>query len=533
MIPLLFTPIAYAEIHYRIKFLFNLLKKSEPEIIADIPHRITKGQDLPVLMVIKDSHLYNTNIEKLEIYLNGQYNCEFEIRKFYDTPYADQVFDLPTNKMSTGINKFDIKIHYSLRGKKHICYNDNYRFHSGKPLLCYVAHQTLPGFPQYFFGDFHVHTNYTNDQIEFGASISSTVKMAKAVGLHSFAVTDHSYDLDDHPNDYTQYDASLTKWKTQHKEIDQINAEQKKNFILLLPGEEVSVRNDAGKTVHLLILNNEQFYHGSGDSGDQWRPHASEFKIEEILQHLKPHVTAFAAHPRQKVSKVQKLMLRRGNWQKDDLRHERLRGLQIINGNTVAGLNQAIAFWTEALLQGHKLSIIAGNDAHGNFSRTRQMGIPFVTIEETEEHRFGFWRTGFYLHNPSPTINDVVQALQQGNVFVTNGPAISIYLTHKGHTVHMGQTATQVERLILNLKSSMEFGRIKRWKILSGDPHTAREFVLFEGEPNQKKFVLRQSFELDLNNRINYVRGFLISENERGTFRAYTNPIWIDHLIKK
>jgi len=49
----------YAETHYRFPYFFSLLRKNEPEIIADAPHRIEPGSPLPILILIKDAHLSN------------------------------------------------------------------------------------------------------------------------------------------------------------------------------------------------------------------------------------------------------------------------------------------------------------------------------------------------------------------------------------------------------------------------------------------------------------------------------------------
>ena len=53
LIPFLFL---YTEIHHRFKFLGSKYFKKEPEIVVDIPHRIEPTQDIPILLLIKDSH---------------------------------------------------------------------------------------------------------------------------------------------------------------------------------------------------------------------------------------------------------------------------------------------------------------------------------------------------------------------------------------------------------------------------------------------------------------------------------------------
>ena len=46
----------YTEIHHRFKYIGCKYYKKEPEIIVDIPHRIEPNQDIPLLVLDKDSH---------------------------------------------------------------------------------------------------------------------------------------------------------------------------------------------------------------------------------------------------------------------------------------------------------------------------------------------------------------------------------------------------------------------------------------------------------------------------------------------
>ena len=55
----------YAEIHF--KYSFSLYYKKEPEIIFDTPYRLTPNKSLPISLIIKDSHLYPIEINKIEI----------------------------------------------------------------------------------------------------------------------------------------------------------------------------------------------------------------------------------------------------------------------------------------------------------------------------------------------------------------------------------------------------------------------------------------------------------------------------------
>ncbi|MCH6560272.1 hypothetical protein IH799_07965, partial [candidate division KSB1 bacterium] len=55
----------YAETHYSFKGIYSRLKKMEPEIIADVPHRIKRGHPIPVLLLIKDAHQYPIELNSI------------------------------------------------------------------------------------------------------------------------------------------------------------------------------------------------------------------------------------------------------------------------------------------------------------------------------------------------------------------------------------------------------------------------------------------------------------------------------------
>ena len=59
----------YAETHYSFKGIYSRLKKKEPEIIADVPHRIKQGQPIPVLLLIKDADQHSIELNSVHINL--------------------------------------------------------------------------------------------------------------------------------------------------------------------------------------------------------------------------------------------------------------------------------------------------------------------------------------------------------------------------------------------------------------------------------------------------------------------------------
>ena len=57
----------YAEIHYKIWNIFSRYFKREPEIVADVPHRLGPGKKLPVFLCIKDADRFPVELDTVHI----------------------------------------------------------------------------------------------------------------------------------------------------------------------------------------------------------------------------------------------------------------------------------------------------------------------------------------------------------------------------------------------------------------------------------------------------------------------------------
>ena len=201
----------YAETHYSFKGIYSSLKKKEPEAIADIPHRIEPGYKIPILLLLKDCHLFPAKINKVivEIKKDGQteLNKTFQINtEIIKTKYHSIIIDIEKPTHLFGKVQIDVAFELVI-GEKIITYkNDNYRISSHAPFDVYLADQSLPQTPNWPFGDIHCHSSYTEDQAEFGAPLEPSLKLSTAMGLRYFAVNDHSYDLDDCESTYLKND---------------------------------------------------------------------------------------------------------------------------------------------------------------------------------------------------------------------------------------------------------------------------------------------------------------------------------------
>jgi len=522
----------YAETHYKFKGIYSRLFKREPEIIADAPYRVEPGRAIPILLLVKDAHRFPVEIRQVTI----------EIRQFHRTiakesmlinlritndRYWYRIFYLERPSDLVGPVTIDVQIVAKINGELRSVRNDNYRISSHRPLHVFLSEHGYPKFDHWYFGDFHYHSSYTEDQVEFGAPLEGTVEMARAVGLNFFAVTDHSYDLDDREDSWTQNDHQLGKWHRFLAEVERLN--ERHADVTILAGEEVSAGNHRNRNVHLLIVNNKHFFPGKGDSAERWFRTRPDLSIQQVLEQLDDENLAIAGHPEMRTPFLQWLLIRRGDWQLPDLQHPRLNGFQIWNGECDRSFYQGSANWVKLLLAGKKLSLIAGNDAHGNFNRFRQIGLPFFTFRESSSQRFGVMRTGVFIEG-SATRESILQAVKNHRTLVTNGPVIEMTVDNNAKQRATIGAEISGRELMMNLraKSSPEFGRLESLKFYRGDLVGQREQIEFQCHNFLDCYFFQWEQRIIESSNNCYFRAELVTRTDAGLeHRCLTSPIWI------
>ena len=382
-----------------------------------------------------------------------------------------------------------------------------------------------------FFGDCHTHSNYTDDQVEFGAPIEAAITLSAALGLSFFCVTDHSYDLDDHEDNYLINDPLLPKWMAFQAEVSNRNNIQ--SACVVVRGEEVTSRNTRSANVHLLILGEQTFVEGAGDSAERWLKTASKHSVEEIA--FRVQGMAFAAHPREHIPILQRLLLGRGSWSLDDLFSPGMHGIQFANGTMEDGFQRGKVLWIKALLLGLRLIAIAGNDAHGNFNRFRQIGVPFIFVRESRFQILGGMRTGVFLRG-GPSEAKILAAIRRGNAILTDGPAASLVVrlgTSRSFGEMGGGYNANEAIAMIHILSSSEYGPIESAVIFRGNIGDVDEQVIFESRP--RVFQWKTEIKLRIRQPM-YVRlEVFTSENNASDGQAHfciTNPIWLSTLTQ-
>ncbi|MFQ5649902.1 MAG: CehA/McbA family metallohydrolase [bacterium] len=519
----------YAEIHYTFKGIYSRLKHDEPEIIADAPHRIEPGSALPILILVKDADRYPVDLHRVQIELRTaeqvcKHTFDLEALAIGQTLWQ-QIFEIPVPESATGKAQVDVLIEITCAGKRKTVTIDNYRRSSHAPLEVELSRHPLPKTEGWVFGEFHCHTSYTSDQVEFGAPLSATCTLAKAIGLSFLCATDHSYDLDDEPENYLKKDPHLRKWKSLWREAEALN--RSVESFVIVPGEEVSAGNHKNRNVHFLILNNPEFLPGDGDGAEHWLQTRPTTSIAEVLARSNSNSAAFAAHPAIRPPFLQRWLVRRGRWETPDCCHANLHGLQVWNGSD-DGLAEGLQMWVELLLTGRRIFISAGNDAHGNFNRFRQIGFPFLTMRENHHNVFGKVRTAVYLEE-ALTLASLMKGVKRGNMVLTNGPFLELRIENElGETAHPGDVIGGKQfRIAARCLSSTEFGRLTELKLFEGSLDSKTERLLKRMTFPDSTYD--QELEMVRNGKNHlYLRAELRSKSGEEIFNCFTNPIWLN-----
>lgn len=523
--------LGYLELHYKFPFLsFNRYFIKEPEIFADAPHRINPGSLLPISILVKDAHRFPINLKKINIKIQSQLteviNEEILINCKIRSKWWEKIIEYEIHPdLATGSVNIWVTIHYEVRGHSRSIITHNVRTSSPYLLTTYLDGEILPAADRYWYGDLHVHSNYTEDFVEFGASLKSTQTAAKAIGLDFVAITDHSYDLDDRPDSWIFSDPQLNKWNQSRIGINELNEDG--NDVILIPGEEVTVSNTKGKNVHLLVLNQAEFIPGSGDGAERFLRTKTEHTIQEVLNILDVEALAIAAHPYNNVPFFQKLLLKRNNWTMQDARQIKLAGLQLLNGTNLPDLQRGIKKWITHLLEGDRIYIYAGNDAHGNFNRFHQISIPMLSTHHYFDQILGQCRTAVIKSNDK-SIDNIIKQLRAGKCVISNGPVMVIECSINDYSYTLGDTINHSNiNITIDCISSKFNGILNNLIVYYGALGESVEIMIFS-KNWEKSMYKSQEIIKDLHlDKAGYIRCKLVTST--GRF-CYSNPIWVEPL---
>ncbi len=524
----------YAESHFRFRIPFSRYFKREPELIFDTPWRLEPGQTPTVFLVVKDAHLYPVTLvsAEIEVYQKNMKVCT-------QSWQLDDAIDERQTHLSFALSECDLPrgevdllpiLRYTINGRQKEMRIDNYAQIEKQPLRVTISDEKLPVLPGWKNGDTHLHSSLTNDQIEFGASLDQTREAAQLFGLDFITITDHSYDLDDLPEDYLTNDPDLVKWKESRDTIEAMNQE---DDLTVIPGEEISVANARGSTVHFLHFNDPTYFPGSGDSGEDWPNLKSQLTIDDILAQRSPDTVSIGAHTAYKFPWFQRVLLNRGFWEARDHQNPELDGVQILCGTPAFAAFQASRkLWIDALLEGKKLGAYGGSDGHGNFNRNWHVTLPVWSLGIHEDQIFAQSRT--LIRSESNSTAALMQAMKNRRSAVSTGPVGDLSFSIDDKNYGIGDTAAIKPNVstIIKVKgmSSAEFGAEMDVTLYLGNIETQTESILHH------EVDLNTTFDLDIPFaplHSGYLRMEISSEGSRWPGVYVSSPIWINLMHTK
>ncbi len=523
----------YAELHYRLPIPFSRYFRKEPEIIFDCAWRVTPGRPLKVFLLIKDAHLYPIQLDEVTMEITRQGQLEkkrfhWKLDEAVDQHWFYQAFDLDVDFAAGYEVSVSPELNCRINGVPQRVNVDNYKMLASPPLRCWVAGDPLPTPAGWYRGDMHLHTALTSDQIEFGAPLPMTRLAAENLGMDFLGLTDHSYDLDDYPDDYRKNDPELTKWRESRIEIEELN---RTPGPLLLSGEEISSRNHKQRTVHLLHYQDPRFYPGTGDGAEKWLPHRSEFSVDSVLAERSESSFSVAAHSSYEIPLVHRILFGRDHWHDQDLAVDDLDGIQIISGTpSDPSYIRSRQQWIRSLLAGHRLAVIGGSDAHGNFNRFRQIRTPMFSMVQHEDQILGQAQT--LLKLDALNIENITTAVREARTAISTGPAGELMVSSE--TFHAKGAGDCIKipagsRVNVRVKgiSSKEFGMLTKAVLYQGMIGHAEEKVVWIAEP--RDFQVDESLEIEIASEC-YLRMELSSPGGRWPGIFVSSPIWMECL---
>ncbi|MFH0919235.1 MAG: hypothetical protein V1913_02645, partial [Fibrobacterota bacterium] len=293
----------------------------------------------------------------------------------------------------------------------------------------------------------------------------------------------------------------------------------------LVPGEEVSVRNSRGRAVHLATVNCPEYLPGRGDAGRSLRRPAGDPSIPEALARVArhPEAFAFAAHPGVHEGLLERLLLHRGRWSDTDMTAA-LPATQFWDGRIGPELFRGRRQWISRLLKGHHLVFLGGNDAHGDFNRTRKIGFPFLYTAESTLPRFGHVRTAVKTDVLTPEA--ITGSLRQGRAVVTTGPFITLHAEMEGRRFETGDTIPAGRATVtLQVLSTPEFGPLGPVTVYQGTPGREERKIQLPEPPSATPSIRRFEWEIETTEP-GYLRAEVSSTAGSDVFYGFTNALW-------
>ena len=509
------------------------------DVFADAPWRVQSGQ-IPLLVMVKDADGGGGDYDlgNVEVYLDedcDNNNNELDDRllkvetKWYGIIVNGAFYNLYHPGDWYGMTYLDPS-EYNLSGDCciHVVIRDIGGFwdldgdtHSHFKVT--VARDALPTLANWHPGDTHYHSNYTDNEVEFGFPVEATVEAGKAIGLDWNIITDHSFDIKDSITSDPNH-----KWNALKSDVSTYTDD----LYELILGEEVSCINSNNNVIHFLVFGMENFNNIGGSGldfipGDKDELGTTGWKLQEVIDNLIIQGgVGYGAHP------IANDILR-DYWRYADYDLRGYNGLQVWNGESTQSnewlnyLIEGIEQWKRLLLNGRRDVFIAGgSDAHGDFSHSTHYKTTPPFSEKTD-NAFGKVRTCIYTEDFSK--ESILTALKYGHSIMTDGPLVVFNVTNeRGKRAIIGDDIFGNSlTLKIEWSSTSEFGNVDNIYVYRGllgeNEEEISEYSFTPNTLSGSKLYSDLSLKVP-NVRTGYIR--LTATTDKGKM-VYTNPIWI------
>lgn len=556
------------------------------EVFADAPWRV-EIQHIPIIVMIKDADQTAGDYDLGDVEIYWDTDCDYDNDEKDDRLLKTETIWNPTTVDENNYNLYFPGDWYGITDLSRSGRDKQGNFYtlSGETCLHVVIRDiggfwdldrdtkshfkvnvveghSIPKLADWYSGDVHYHSYYTDNNVEFGFPVKATINAAFAIGLDWVTLTDHSFDLDSYMPGHNE-EGKWSLIKEDCKDISQ--GGYSLPSIKCIPAEEVSSRNANDRFVHLLAYGISNYIEGEGADGliwplpnedninidpDEWDDYpltrdlgvqTYEPNYEDVLTQINNQGGfAYGSHPTYPPG--QSDLLHRGTWQDADFElifdsdpNNDYVGLEVWNTlDDPASRDEGLSKWTSLLRKGlsyspfKKIFISGGSDAHGDFSHTTKwsswMKIPYIG---DNDNAFGKIRTAVFVPGYSqsnvPPQEKILDALRNGHSIMTDGPMVSFMIKDKiiGDTLSIqeGDSAT----LHVDWKSTPEFGSFNYITIREG---TNNGDAFYWSVALNDQNNLESSYDLTISPIENsYYR---ISAGTDKGHEAYTNPIWVE-----
>jgi len=475
------------------------------EIVMDAPWRISKGKDIPVLLIIHDAEDApspplrpgsGVKIREIEVTIYDSDRKLLSNQTFDATQLGDAVAN-GTFLITEGTWTKEVVFSPADFIGKGPGYMGNTEIEAVFTLLTseetrtrymMINKEDLTSFPDWYLGETHSYSNYTDTLYDFGAPLESISKAGYCIDLDWLAITDNS--TSDGFSSSEDFDDRTQKMISQNGILPQP---------LLIPAEEVICSQDnggAGSQYGKLLV------YGSGYIPSIPGPRNSLLSSQEVIAAVEEAGGA---------SFVEELLADNFFNAPWDTLPENLTGIEIWKGGDPYSGDNGLMLdeWVSYLLEGKRPYAIAGSGAIGEF------------------YKLGKVRTAAFLPG-GLTEENLVNALIGGHTILTSGPLVTFSIENENKTeFFIGENSEPVLQ-------GKEFTVSYRYKCDSifGEIEDITMHIGTIGENETSVPLDMDEKEIDITpflapNKETYIRISARSAVGETDYFGLTNPIWV------